>query len=397
MIVSNKANDLDENPKIIALMFCEFDIEKGSKILHQVPNEVINKTTFDSISSYIVPKIQLKNHIITITVGKTWKVCGFPIYIEHTKYKRNQYIFNICFIFDQNTNTCSYEAVVKKLACDLRTLEVESGFLSNEKMKMQDLPKILNQVRENLNNNGECIIQKIANLEHSAIFLKLIKNHIDPQIVQSFDVPVFVIHNDSFQIEDWDLTTQKILQSINGFKTVSMIANETNIANDVVKDSIKNLLYENILMLVPVIQYSSMFVKTYNLTKFYSDHQVQMDSIFFVQLDKDIEPPTFYDIFSFYNLFNNGITVHDINEIYPTHEKNIDIKKAILFGLIKGYLKKINKYPISLQEPQTKIDNSKKWLTGMHNYDKICSSLGMSIKTIDEQLDEDFNIVICLK
>jgi hypothetical protein len=31
-------------------------------------------------------------------------------------------------------------------------------------MKMDDLPKILNQIRDNLNNNGECIIQKIANL-----------------------------------------------------------------------------------------------------------------------------------------------------------------------------------------------------------------------------------------
>jgi hypothetical protein len=92
--------------------------------------------------------------------------------------------FNVCFVFDHNTNTCSYEAVVKKLACDFRTLEVnkivellklisifflklievESGFLSNEKMKMDDLPKILNQIRDNLNNNGECIIQKIANL-----------------------------------------------------------------------------------------------------------------------------------------------------------------------------------------------------------------------------------------
>ena len=34
------------------------------------------------------------------------------------------YIFNLCFIFDKNTNICSYEAIVKKLACDLRTLEV---------------------------------------------------------------------------------------------------------------------------------------------------------------------------------------------------------------------------------------------------------------------------------
>jgi len=379
-------------------MFCEFDNTKGGKILHQTPHELITKTTFDSISSFIIPKNPLKNHIITITVGKNWKICGFPIYIEHQKYDRNQYIFNICFIFDQNTNTCSYEAVVKKLACDLRTLEVESAFLSNDKMKTNDLPKILKQIQENLNATGECIIQKIANLEHSSIFLKLIKNHTDPQIVQSFDVPVFIVHNENFQIEDWDLTTQKILQSINGFKTVAFIANETNIGNDVVKDAIKNLLYEKVLMLVPIIQYSSMFVKTSNLVQYYQNRDIQQESFRFVQLDKEsVSPPSFYDMFNFYNLFNNGITVQDINEIYEPLEKNIDIRKAILFGLIKGYLSKINKYPVSLQEPQSKIESSKKWLTGYHNYDKICSALGMSIKTIEEQLDEDFSIVCCIK
>lgn len=170
-----------------------------------------------------------------------FKICGFPIYIDHAKYNRNQYIFNICFVFDHTTNSCSYEAVIKKLACDLRTLEVESAFLSTEKFK-QHLPKIMEQIQTSLNTTGECIIQKIANLEHSAMFLKIIKNHVDPQIVQSFDVPVFLIDPNEFEIDDWDLTTQKIVFSINGFKTVSLIANETNIEQNVVKEAVQNLM-----------------------------------------------------------------------------------------------------------------------------------------------------------
>jgi hypothetical protein len=123
------------------------------------------------------------------------------------------------------------------------------------------------------------------------------------------------------------LTTQKILQAINGFKTISLIANETNIANDVVKESIKNLIYEKVIMLVPIIQYSSMFVKTSNLVQFYSSNQeLHAEACLFCQLDKDLEAPVFYDLFSFYNLFNNGITVSDIAEIFQPHEKNIDIK-----------------------------------------------------------------------
>ena len=75
-------------------------------------------------------------------------------------------------------------------------------------MKMNDMPKILRQIREDLNTKGECIIQKIADLEHSAIFLKLILNHKDPQVVQSFDVPVFIVDMQYFQIEDWDYLTR---------------------------------------------------------------------------------------------------------------------------------------------------------------------------------------------
>ena len=160
------------------------------------------------------------------------RICGFPIFIDHEKYNRNQYIFNICFIFNQNTNTCSYEAVVKKLACDLRTLEVnlsfshfnnihlcdvhdifkvESAFLSNEKLKKEVLPKILLQIITDLNDYGECIIEKVGNLEHSSIFLKLIKNHLDPKSVESYDVPVFSISFEDLEIDDWDLTTKRVI------------------------------------------------------------------------------------------------------------------------------------------------------------------------------------------
>ena len=108
----------------------------------------------------------------------------------------------------------------------------------------------------------------------------------DPQIVQSFDVPVFIVNRDEFEIDDWDLTTRRIVSIINGFKTVSIIANETSIETNVVKESIQNLLYNGILMLVPIIQYSSMFTKTSNLIQYYSNQEIQNESISFIRLDK---------------------------------------------------------------------------------------------------------------
>ncbi len=80
----------------------------------------------------------------------------------------------------------------------------------SQKDSKLDLSLLLEQIRINLNQNGECIIQKIGNLEHSSLFLKLIKKHVDPQYVQSFDVPVFVTNLRSFYVDDWDLTTNRV-------------------------------------------------------------------------------------------------------------------------------------------------------------------------------------------
>ena len=52
------------------------------------------------------------------------KFVGCPIYIDNDKYKRNALIFNVCFTFDEDTNTAHYGPVVKKLADYMTQLEV---------------------------------------------------------------------------------------------------------------------------------------------------------------------------------------------------------------------------------------------------------------------------------
>ena len=82
--------------------------------------------------------------------------------------------------------------------------------------------------------------------------------------------------------------------------------------------------------------------------------------------------------------------------------------------MIKSYLKKINKYPVCL--PEQKALFPKRWLTGAFNFDEICSSLGnyyilcnymnnfenfiflaISVKKMEEQLDEEINVAILIK
>ena len=61
-----------------------------------------------------------------------------------------------------------------------------------------------------------------------------------------------------------------------------MIANDTKIEIDVVKEAIQNLLYADVLILVPIIQNSSMFVVNSNIVHYYSNQNMQAESIQFV-------------------------------------------------------------------------------------------------------------------
>jgi hypothetical protein len=68
---------------------------------------------------------------------------------------------------------------------------------------------------------------------------------------------------------------------------------------------------------------------------------------------------------------------------------NIDIRRFVSFGVIKGFLYRVHKYPI-LPEPhnqQSKLSPQlRRLLDGKHHYDEICMNQGCSAHELDEQL-----------
>jgi hypothetical protein len=140
-------------PRIHSIFYAVFDIIKGTVVKHQVPegsitpqitsaetstqpttttNESSNGKTlidFEGISEYIIPKKQLYKRLVTICTNG-YKVMGCPVILhDHVKYHdfRNEFRFNLCFVFEQDAETSSYEAVVRKLSRVLEGLEVILG------------------------------------------------------------------------------------------------------------------------------------------------------------------------------------------------------------------------------------------------------------------------------
>uniref|UniRef100_A0A667WTT9 NPR2 like, GATOR1 complex subunit n=1 Tax=Myripristis murdjan TaxID=586833 RepID=A0A667WTT9_9TELE len=350
--------------RIECIFFSEFHPTLGPKITYQVPEEYISRELFDTVQVYIITKPELQNKLITVTaMGK--KLIGCPVCIEHKKYSRNALLFNLGLVCDAQTKTCALEPIVKKLSGYLTTLELESGFISNEESKQKLLP-IMSTLLEELNATGACTLPID---ESNTIHLKLIEQRKDPQIVQEYDVPVFTQSKDHFIKSQWDLTTQQILSYIDGFRHIQKISAEADVELNLVRIAVQNLLF----LCLP---------------------QVLWCCNFGVHISGQ-KRASLRDVFQLYCGLTPGTTVRDLCSRYSQQLQRVDERRLIQFGLMKSLIRRLQKYPVKVIRDER--SRPPRLYTGCHSYDEICCKTGMSYKELDERLENDPNIIVCWK
>jgi nitrogen permease regulator 2-like protein len=117
-------------PRVVAIFYATFDPQKGAEILVQSPDDAIapqlptSLFDFNSVSEYIIPKKNLCNRLITVSTPTGYRILGFPVHIPHQKYERNFLIYNLAFVFNENSEIGSYIPVVRRLAMTFKQLEV---------------------------------------------------------------------------------------------------------------------------------------------------------------------------------------------------------------------------------------------------------------------------------
>ncbi|KAK9722606.1 Nitrogen permease regulator 2 [Basidiobolus ranarum] len=246
-------------PRLLSIFYSEFHPVQGPKVLFEVPegsitSKEIQLIDFDAISEFIIPKAALCGRKVSITTSSS-KVVGYPVSIEDRKYERNALMFNLCFVFDREANTCGYEPVVKKMAGVLRALEVESEFLHDPTAK-QNLQGIIEQLLEDLNNYCECQIPINA---ANTINLKLFPTYPNPPSVSDYQVPVCTVNLETLADLAWDMTMQKVIKFINGINHVKKIAELADVDNGMARKCIEHLLYYGCIMMVDIFQFSNIY------------------------------------------------------------------------------------------------------------------------------------------
>ncbi|XP_050411926.1 GATOR complex protein NPRL2 isoform X1 [Patella vulgata] len=378
---------------IKSIFYSEFHPVAGPKIVYQVPEDYISKEEFDAVSIYIITKQELKNRIITVNVSKHI-IVGCPVCIQNTKYKRNALQFNLCLVFQKDFVTWTYESVVKKLASYLTQLELENEFLFSEEKK-KEIPTLLKNLKDRLNSYGYC---NLAMGDSCIIHLKVAQCTSEPPFIEDHAVPVLVQNKDITEYT-WDLTTQQILHYVDGFSHVAKIAAEADIEVNRVKACLQNLIHYQVIQGISIFQYSNVYTVTPELQQLANDPDLQAECIFFIAR-KEHRPPNFRDIFQMYCNLTAGTTVKDLCSRYNPHSLQIDERKLIQYGLMKGYIRRLHKYPIKLPtsviEPVSK-DIPYHLCDGCHSFDEICCKISISNEALDEKIESDPSIVICWK
>ncbi|KAI5811452.1 nitrogen permease regulator 2 [Peziza echinospora] len=434
---------------IKSIFFAHFHTGKGPQVLYQVPDGSVTSSPsaphppffdFDSVSDYIIPKQELCDRLVSVCTNR-YRILGYPVCVEDRKYDRNEYIFNIAIVLEEFVDPSSYKSVVKKLATLFRALEEQSGWLWNE-VTRSGVYSLIEQVMEDLNNYCECMIP--IN-DSNAINIKLFPIYSPPPPVKPYHVPICTVQLELLMDVNWDLTMQRIIPYIDGINSVRRISELADADYKLTQKCIEHLLYYNCLIMVDIFQFSAIYAVTAEITSLVSDRELQEECMEYIstrgrkgdskgkgkqqqqqqqqigekygytQQKKDsspLQPPqppsssssstssssrpplTFPTVFELYTSLSQGLTLKQwcIDNKDLLHD--IDVRRFISFGIIKGVLYRVHKYPVS-NDP-SHLDRKlpmAKFLDGNHHFDDICTELQVSEREVSERLAKGYGDV----
>lgn len=360
--------------------------------------------SFPSISSFIIPRQSLCGNLISLVPpppppqpsnhsssllppSQSYRILGYPICLTSPTYPRNEFLFNFCLVLsatDPDFN--AYKSIVTKLAHLMLSLEEQSHFLSrdNSPQNTGKLYSLCETLISDLNNYCECMIPLDC---YNTLNLKLFPTYAPPPPVKSWQVPLFTVRPESLMDENWDLTMQRIVPHINGVSSVKHIALLADADLGLTKQCIKHLLYYGCLLLLDIFSFTAIYAATAEFaTSIASDEKMQRECARYVNIafapttstvDKldhvvgtidndnvninqpnnvpvtgeDIWPLTAsgkqvdgVGIVELYAALKQGQSVREWYTLNADMLANIDLRRFVTFGVIKGFVYRVHKY-----------------------------------------------------
>lgn len=149
----------------------------------------------------------------------------------------------------------------------------------------------------------------------------------------------------------------QILPYINGFNHVDRIAAMADVALGLVIDCIKHLILLGVAIMVPVFQYSNVYRPTPKLALLAKCKELQRrctEKCSKLSYSNCGNAATTYkasvrDVFRIFASMAHGATFGELCVRFNPAALNINEKQMVLFGLIEGLIRRVERFPITVQ------------------------------------------------
>ena len=311
-----------------------------------------------------------------------------PVCIKGEHYARNEFIFNFALVLSPPDiiDVPSYKSVVTKLAHLMKSLEEQSRFLSDDASPpgTGKIYSLCETLVEDLNNYAECMIPID---EVNTLNIKLFPTLPNPAPVKAWHVPLFTVKIESLMDENWDLTMQRVIPFIDGVNSVKKIALLADADLNLTRKCIRHLLYYGCILLLDIFSFNAIYAPSAEFTNMIAtDLDMQAECARYVNTafepmrqenavgvpevagsfrsgsiaavaaatgDDDFWPLTErgdvidgVGVVQLFACLSQGLSVREWYLQNSNLLANIDVRRFITFGIIKGFLYRIHRYAI---------------------------------------------------
>ncbi|EXJ94575.1 hypothetical protein A1O1_02971 [Capronia coronata CBS 617.96] len=363
--------------------------------------------SFSTISRFVIPRQSLCGNLMTLTPPPLTPntpptlVLSYPLCLTSAHYPRNEFIFNFALVLSDpaTIDVTSYKSVVKKLAHLMRSLEEQSYFLSDDTAPANSgkIYSLCEMLMEDLNDYCECMVPID---ELNTLNIKLFPTLPNPVGVKPWYVPLFTVRIETMVDENWDLTMLRILPYINGVNSVTRIAALADADIKLTKKCVKHLLYYGCVLLLDIFSFNAIYAPTADFANMIAkDVDMQKECARYVNTafapgaqeeaiidggggagggaadrrtsqgglmttaasltlgddreDDEIwpltakgEPIDGVAIVQLFASLRQGLTVREWYAQNANMLANIDMRRFVTFGVIKGFLYRVHRYAI---------------------------------------------------
>jgi nitrogen permease regulator 2-like protein len=231
------------------------------------------------------------------------------------------------------------------------------------------------------------------------INMKLFPAYKNPPPVKSWHVPIPKINLLDIVDDRWDLTLRKIIPEIDGINDVRKIAHNADVALDLTKLALQHLLYYQTILMLDMFFFSNIYAVMPAINDFVNNAENMQEECAGYVFTSGEKLANYY----LCRLFTSLCQGRTLKEWLKLHMddgldvmKYVDVRRFVQFGVIKGLLKRVHKFPVSSQYLAGLVtgeiamkdggDSLQKYMDGCHCFDQIIVAKNLTDATIAREL-----------